>query len=60
LQKQYVYINFSELQIRMGRISNLDLVKELMKDGRKPYWKIAEKLDLTTESAVRKRVKKQL
>jgi len=44
----------------MGRISNLDLVKELMKDGRKPYWKIAEKLDLTTESAVRKRVKKQL
>jgi len=42
----------------MGRISNLNLVKELMKDGRKPYWKIAEKLDVTTESAVRKRVKK--
>lgn len=43
----------------MGRISNLDLIKELLKDGRKPYQKIADILkEVTTESAVRKRVKK--
>lgn len=43
----------------MGRISNLNLIKELLKDGRKPYQKIADILKgVTTESAVRKRVKK--
>ena len=43
----------------MVRISNLNLNKELLKDGRKPYQKIADILkEVTTESAVRKRVKK--
>jgi len=43
----------------MVRISDIDLIKELEKDSKKPFTEIAKKFNVS-EAAIRKRVKKLL